>query len=206
VATASVTYPDFVSGTLIQSAQVDTNFADIVSFLNNETIHKDGSVAATAHLSGPATDPSSGAQYTNKTYVDRLGIVAQEALTASTGNFGANADTDMNLANVSVVAGRTYSVHLHTQCQFNNVNPASQWEIFLKINGAEFDRFWHMEPRTTGVVVGTIDSYVYWTPSVTAATDDLLVSVREVVDGATLQFEASAVAKRTLTLTDLGVL
>lgn len=61
---------DFVSGTTIESAKVDQNFSDLVSYINSNCIVKDGSLASTAVLSGPATDPSSANHYTRKQYVD----------------------------------------------------------------------------------------------------------------------------------------
>jgi hypothetical protein len=73
MATAAVTYT-FAANTLIESAEVNTNFADLVSFLNTEVIQKDASVSFTAHPSGPATDPTGDNQYARKAYFNtRLG-------------------------------------------------------------------------------------------------------------------------------------
>jgi hypothetical protein len=71
VATASVTY-SFAPNTTILSAQVNTNFEDIVDFLNNSVMHRDAAVAFTNVPSGPASDPSSDNQLTRKAYVDAL--------------------------------------------------------------------------------------------------------------------------------------
>jgi len=205
MATASVTY-SFSPSTLILSSEVNTNFADLVSFLNGDVIHSDGSVAATAHLSGPSTDPSSSTQYANKQYVDKLGIVRQESLTSNSASWAASTTTDMNLDNVSVIAGRTYGVHLHTQYSFTSVDLDAAWSVNLLLNGAALDRFEYIAPRITGVLTSHVDATVYWTPSVTAATDDLAVNVTLQSAGAPIQFLASATARRTLTLIDLGVL
>lgn len=205
MATASVTY-SFAASTLIKSAEANTNFQDLVSFLNSQVIHKDASVAFTGVPSGPATDPSADNQLVRKAYVDKLGIVAQQALTTNNGPHAASADTDMLLNNVSVVAGRTYEVHLHTQCTFASVSSTASWVVALKLNGAELDRFATVIPVQTGSLTFTIDSSVYWTPSVTAATDDLLVNARLVVAGAEISFGGAANARRTLTLIDHGVI
>jgi hypothetical protein len=71
VATASKTY-SFTASTTAVASQVNTNFDDLVDFLNQEVIHKDASVAFTGVPSGPATDPSTANQLTRKAYVDGL--------------------------------------------------------------------------------------------------------------------------------------
>lgn len=71
MATAATTYT-FTAGTTILASQANTNFNDVISFLNGEVIHKDGSVAFTAVPSGPATDPTTDNQLARKAYVDGL--------------------------------------------------------------------------------------------------------------------------------------
>jgi len=70
MATAAVTNT-FAAGTLIESAEANTNFQDLVSFLNTQAIHKDGTIAFTGTPSGPGSDPVSDNQYARKLYVDR---------------------------------------------------------------------------------------------------------------------------------------
>lgn len=70
MATASVPYT-FAPSTLILSSEVNGNFAELVSFLNTEVIHKDASVAFTAVPSGPATDPSSDNQLVRLAYMNK---------------------------------------------------------------------------------------------------------------------------------------
>jgi hypothetical protein len=69
MATASVTHTFSTGGTILAS-QHNTNNSDLVSFLNNETVHKDGSVAMTGLLSLTGTDPSTANQAARKAYVD----------------------------------------------------------------------------------------------------------------------------------------
>lgn len=49
MATASVTIT-FVDGTTIEAGEFNTNFDDLVTFLNSNVLHKDGAVAATGEL------------------------------------------------------------------------------------------------------------------------------------------------------------
>lgn len=58
MATPSVTYT-FTAGTTIVSDQVDQNFADLVTFLQDDTVHTDGSQAMTGGLVLPNSEPSS---------------------------------------------------------------------------------------------------------------------------------------------------
>jgi len=69
MATAAKTYT-FTTGATILASEANTNYDDLVDFANQETIHKDASVAFTAVPSGPATDPSSDNQLARKAYVD----------------------------------------------------------------------------------------------------------------------------------------
>lgn len=60
----------FASGSKILSAQANTNFDDVSTFLNNSVIHVDGSKAFTALPSGPSLDPTSGNHLARKQYID----------------------------------------------------------------------------------------------------------------------------------------
>lgn len=69
MATASVSYT-FVNGDPNDGPQVSQNFTDLVTFLNNSVVHKDGSTTMTGALVLPASDPVSANQAARKSYVD----------------------------------------------------------------------------------------------------------------------------------------
>lgn len=73
MATSSVSY-SFVNGTTADASQVNQNFTDVVNFLNNSVVHKDGSVTMTGALTLPASDPTSANQATRKSYVDAQSV------------------------------------------------------------------------------------------------------------------------------------
>lgn len=77
---ASVTY-NFTNGTASDAEQVDTNFNDLVSYINTNAILKDGTVAFTGVVTGPATDPTLANHLTRKSYVDAK--AASEAAAAA---------------------------------------------------------------------------------------------------------------------------
>ena len=60
----------FTNGTTISSVDVNENFDNLADFAQNSTVHKDGSVAFTGVVSGPATDPTGSNHLTRKSYVD----------------------------------------------------------------------------------------------------------------------------------------
>jgi len=62
MATASVQYI-FAPLTDIKSSEANKNYQDLVNFLNNQAMHRDGTVAFTGIPSGPASDPVSQNQY-----------------------------------------------------------------------------------------------------------------------------------------------
>src|SRR5437868_4994070 len=80
MSTATVTNT-FSAGTTAVASQVNTNFSDLVSYINTNCIVKDGTLASTAVLSGPATDPTSDNHYARKAYVD--GLVGRDTATSA---------------------------------------------------------------------------------------------------------------------------
>lgn len=91
--TAAVTYT-FSANTLVKSSEANTNFQDLVDFVNTNLIQKDASVAFTATPSGPATDPTGDNQFARKAYVDAsLDDVLQGLGTYSPGMSGTPGDT-----------------------------------------------------------------------------------------------------------------
>jgi hypothetical protein len=112
MATASVTNT-FVALTTAEAAKVNTNFTDLVSFLNTNVVHKDGSVTMTGQLTLPGSDPSTSNQAARKAYVDTLGYVGYDsAYTAQTGVTGVTDITDLSIA-FTAVSGRAYRVSLN---------------------------------------------------------------------------------------------
>lgn len=61
---------NFVTGTPAVADDVDANFAALVSWVNTNAVHLDGSKAFTSVPSGPASDPTSDNQLARKAYVD----------------------------------------------------------------------------------------------------------------------------------------
>lgn len=80
--TAAVTHT-LVNGDPNDASEVNTNFSDLVSFINTNAIQKDASVAFTAVPTGPASDPSSDNQLARKAYVDNrtLGVLGSVSST-----------------------------------------------------------------------------------------------------------------------------
>lgn len=77
MATASVTYSNFVNGVAADADQVDQNFTDLVNFLNTEVVHADGAVQMTgALLLKAGTDPSADDEAVRKAYVDDRQMVS----------------------------------------------------------------------------------------------------------------------------------
>jgi len=79
MATAAVTYV-FANGTNADGTQVNSNFTNVVNFLNTETVQRDASIAFTAIPSLPATDPTTANQAVRKAYVDNYtpaGVITQ---------------------------------------------------------------------------------------------------------------------------------
>jgi len=199
MAVAAITY-SFAPLTDILSSEANTNFQDLVSFLNGEVIHKDASVAFTAIPSGPALDPISDNQLPRKAYVDRLGGIVQQKLTTNAAPLVNTNPTDMVLNNVPVVAGCTYAIHLHTGVQPLAVG--ARWDLHVQVNAVDVGR--------VGIVneddVTDIDGTVYWVAPTTQATDDIRIAGLEQSGSSSLVLTASATLPRYLTIIGLGVI
>lgn len=116
-----------------------------------------------------------------------------------------NSPTDMSISNIPVTAGHTYSIHLHSTLQWASLAAAARWDIYLRLNGADYRRFAVLQPGVTGVTYITLDHTVYWKPSVTRATDDIQVVVMELTQGADITFSGGTALTRTLAVFDQGV-
>lgn len=104
MATASVSYT-FVNGTTNDGAQVTQNFTDVVNFLNNSVVHKDGSVTMTGALTLPGSDPTTANQAARKAYVDSA--VPVGSLMSYIGSTTPN--SSWVLCNGSAISRTTYS-------------------------------------------------------------------------------------------------
>lgn len=80
MATAAVTNT-FVNAQDADADEVNTNFSDLVTFINGSAVHVDGSKAFTAVVSG--VTPTSAAHLATKGYVDGAGAVAGMSLGAA---------------------------------------------------------------------------------------------------------------------------
>lgn len=87
----AVTYT-FAPNTLTKSSEANTNFADLVTYINTNAIVKDASLAFTAVPSGPATDPSSVNHLARKAYVDAGGTLTASVATSQTRNLNTYGD------------------------------------------------------------------------------------------------------------------
>lgn len=68
---------NFTTGTPAVADEVDVNFQDLVTFINDDVVLVDGSQAMTGILTLPGTDPVSANQATRKAYVDGLNTTQQ---------------------------------------------------------------------------------------------------------------------------------
>lgn len=194
MATAAITYL-FDPNTLAESGEVNTNFADLVAFLNGQTIHKDASIAFTGVPSGPATDPTSDNHFARKAYVDRRKIVTQ---LSATSNLPLTADgTVFSATGVPVVAGQTYAIHFHASW---GVTAACRWDFKAEVNDVAIGRVGTI--NTTSGDAGQIDATAYWTAVGSSAK--FAVVADEFSGSATLTVEGSAFNPRYMTVIGWG--
>ena len=107
MATASVTNT-FVTATTLSSSAMNTNFADLVSFLNNSVVHRDGSKSMTADLNMGGNDLTSVGTINARQVAGGLITVARKTADQA----GISTITDVSGLSVtwSAVQGRIYRV------------------------------------------------------------------------------------------------
>ncbi len=88
MSTVATTYT-FVAGTTAQAAQVNTNFTDLVNYINTNAIVKDGSKAMTAALTLVSAGPTATTHATHKDYVDTVSRGARPYINTATLSGGA---------------------------------------------------------------------------------------------------------------------
>ncbi len=108
---------NFTAGTPAVADDVDANFASLVTWVNTNAVHLDGSKAFTAVPSGPATDPTTANQLTRKTYVDTLvstnaprGVMATASVTAVQSGISTITDVTSMTVTWTAVSTRRYRV------------------------------------------------------------------------------------------------
>lgn len=72
MAANAVVTNNFVQGTPANASEVNANFADLVTWINTNATHLDGTKAFTGLVTLPATAPSNANHATRKAYVDGL--------------------------------------------------------------------------------------------------------------------------------------
>lgn len=95
----------FTNGTAADAPEVNANFSSLVTWINTNAVHLDGSKAFTAVPSGPAANPTSDNQLARKKYVD-------DSIAAI--NLSVGGDLSGTTANAQIVAGAVGATELAT--------------------------------------------------------------------------------------------
>lgn len=163
MSTASVTNT-FVNAATADAGEVNTNFSDLVTFLNGSVVHTDGSKAFTGNVSG--ITPTAAAHLARKDYVDAAEADAESASQAlleaavkttilyNSGDWSLTSGTTVQYPtwdSESVDDGGWHSGSLGTiipdvkgiylvqaQINFNSLSATGYRHLFLQNNGVNF--------------------------------------------------------------------
>jgi hypothetical protein len=114
MSTVSKTYT-FVAGTLIEAAEVNQNFDDVIGYINSEVIVRDASVPFTSIPTVPASSPTSDNQVARKKYVDDQDTTVSNSVTAlgtTVTNLTTTVTNNNNAANTAL-ALRTQATYVN---------------------------------------------------------------------------------------------
>lgn len=123
----------FVAGTIIEAAEANQNFDDLVNYTNSEVIVRDASRAFTAIPSGPATNPTTDNQFTRKKYVDDQ----DTAITTSVTNLTTTV-TNNNTAANTALALRTQGYYINAS-QTNTTQVTNNPKILVGLKLVNFN-------------------------------------------------------------------
>ena len=148
MATASVTNT-FVTSSTILAAAFNTNFNDLVNFVNSSVVHVDGSKAFTGNVAG--ITPTADAHLTRKDYVDGVGkmvgmhrsttnqsIATSSVVTVilnaiSTAGDAAYYDTDTVTGEITVLKAGVYAIE--GAVTFDTTTDLSERQVQIQVNG-----------------------------------------------------------------------
>lgn len=108
--------------------------------------------------------------------------------------------------NVPVTAGHTYGIHLAMWVEYASLDNDSRWDIWARVNGADYERLSILKPATPGSSFQDASGVCFWVAPSTQATDDFTVYAQNAVAGATIAPAGSATLRRHLWIVDYGVL
>lgn len=130
-------------------------------------------------------------------------IVARQRLTSGSGAYAASGYSDMKLRNVQVTKGITYAIHLHTMATFATVDAADLWVLRCYIDEQPIGESFDLYRAPVGTYRRITDSTVYWDCDRNAKVDVALY-LSNSFGGSTLEFAASSLTRRSLTMKDEG--
>ncbi len=116
-------------------------------------------------------------------------------------------DGDLGLTrnNVPVTLNHVYGHVIDFTLQIACVDADARWDIWLRVNGSNFERFAVVQPAILGVFHWPVRAEVFWTAPATLATDYFSIWADEVVDGANVTPSGSSTLRRKYKIIDYGI-
>lgn len=110
----------------------------------------------------------------------------------------------LSRTNVPVVAGNRYGLKADFAVDFSSLANTAEWHFWVRLNGANLERFFILKPVVTGVSFQNVKGEVFWIAPSTQATDDFDVFAQEVQEGASLTPTGAGTLKRKFWIVDYG--
>jgi hypothetical protein len=129
-------------------------------------------------------------------------MVASWESASASAVYTTNANTDMVLTDVPVIANHTYGIHVHAIIEWAQLTAAARWDLAVRWSGGTPEkRLGIMQPGVNGTTFWPFDAMVFWRPTTTYATDDITFRLNEVANGADVTLNGP----RSISLIDWGV-
>lgn len=130
------------------------------------------------------------------------GLIPGKSFTATANSAGiaADGDTDFAITNIPAIDGREIGFIFTSRY---SLDAAGEWALELMVNGTKVDEVGYIDEPAA--VTKRLTGIGFWTPSATAATDDIVVHANEISGASTLTFIGSANTPRSLKPFDCGI-
>jgi hypothetical protein len=128
-----------------------------------------------------------------------MGLIASQTLTANSSVYSVTGNTDFTLVNVSLTAGRTYKIYLHSAMSSAGTG---DWQLFALTGEAVNTYIGRYGNPLAGGLTVQVDASVLFVPQTTRIQTIQIQATR--VSGSTIQFLAGATQPRQLWIEDPG--
>lgn len=133
-----------------------------------------------------------------------VGLPLNLSTAASTMSASGNI-TGLTRNNLPMLANHTYGWNINFTLEVASLDPDSRWDIWLRQNGADWQRFAIVQPGFGGISMQNVRGQVFGGVLADISTNDYQVYAELVIPGSTITPSGSVTLKRDFWVVDYGI-